>query len=81
MDDEPAGQFGLSDAQYETLITAYELGYFQVPRETTVDELGEELGVSAQSVSERLRRGHEKLVSGALPAAVEEASDEWSGDG
>ncbi len=80
MDDEPAGQFGLSDAQYETLITAYEMGYFQVPREATVDELGEELGVSAQSVSERLRRGHEKLVSGALPAAVEEASDEWSGD-
>lgn len=76
MDDEPGGQFGLTEAQYETLITAYEAGYFEVPRAVTVDELSDELGVSAQSVSERLRRGHEKLIGGALPAAVEEASDE-----
>lgn len=73
MDSEPAPQFGLSDAQYRTLITAYKRGYFRVPRETTVEELADELGVSAQSVSERLRRGHERLIGGALPVEVEEA--------
>lgn len=52
------------------------MGYFHVPRETTVDELGEELGVSSQSVSERLRRAHHNLIDGALPAAVEEASSD-----
>lgn len=72
MESEPSGQFGMSDAQYETLIRAYEEGYFHIPRETTLDELAEALGVSSQAVSERLRRGHQRLISGALPAAVEE---------
>ncbi|WP_135305945.1 helix-turn-helix domain-containing protein [Haloarcula amylovorans] len=76
MESEPAAQFGLSDIQYTTLITAHREGYFEVPRETNVEELAEKFDVSAQSVSERLRRGHEKLISGALPAAVEEASND-----
>ncbi|MBV0926161.1 helix-turn-helix domain-containing protein [Halomicroarcula limicola] len=76
MESEPGTQFGLSEVQYTTLITAHREGYFEVPRETTVEELAEKLDVSAQSVSERLRRGHEKLISSALPTAVEEASDD-----
>lgn len=47
MDDQPAGQYGLTTAQYEALITTCEAGYFRVPYEATVDELG----TSAQSVS------------------------------
>lgn len=73
MDDEPAAQFGLSNAQYRTLVTAYKQGYFRVLRETIVEELADELGVPSQSVSERLRRGHERLIGGALPVEVEEA--------
>jgi hypothetical protein len=72
MDEEPARQFGLSEAQYETLITAHQKGYFEVPRQVTVDDLAEDLGVSAQSISERLRRAHDRLISSALPVAVEE---------
>lgn len=73
MDSEPAGQYGLTEAQYEALVTAYQMGYFEIPQETTVEDLADELGVSAQSVSERLRRGHRKLIGGALPASIEEA--------
>lgn len=76
MNTEEVGEYGLTEAQYEALVTAYQMGYFRVPRETTIDELGDELGISAQSVSERLRRGHQKLVGGALPTAIEETSQD-----
>lgn len=60
------GGFGLSEDQYETLVTAAEQGYFDVPREVTMEELAEQLGISQQAVSERLRRGHRALVDSAL---------------
>lgn len=59
-------QFGLTAAQRETLVTAHEQGYFEVPREATLTELGTVPGVSEQSVSERLRRAHERLVTMAV---------------
>jgi len=53
----------LSEAQEEVLRVAFEQGYFEVPRQTTVDEIASELGISGQAVSERLRRGHRTLVA------------------
>lgn len=50
-------QYGLSAKQREALLTAVEMGYYDVPRETSLSEVADELGVSAQAVSERLRRG------------------------
>lgn len=60
------GGFGLSEDQYDTLVTAAEQGYFDVPRSVTMEELAETLGISQQAVSERLRRGHRALVNSAL---------------
>ena len=73
MDSEPAGQYGLTELQYEALVTAYQMGYFEIPQDTTIEGVADELGISAQSASERLRRGHRKLIGGALPATIEEA--------
>jgi len=53
---------GLTGPQRETLWLAYRRGYFSVPREATASELADELNVSAQAVSERLRRGYARLV-------------------
>ncbi|WP_247000762.1 helix-turn-helix domain-containing protein [Halosolutus gelatinilyticus] len=53
---------GLTDRQDEALRTAYELGYFDIPRRTTLREVASELGVSASSVSERLRRAQTQLI-------------------
>jgi len=53
---------GLTEPQRETLRLAYRRGYFAVPRTVTASELAEELGVSSQAVSERLRRGYARLV-------------------
>ncbi len=64
--DESAGAYGLTPVQLETLVTAYELGYFQVPRAVTVEELATELSVSPSAVSGRLRRGLNALVSNTV---------------
>lgn len=56
----------LTRRQRETLITAYRQGYFDIPRKITLVDLAEELGISDQAVSERLRRGEAKLVGSQL---------------
>lgn len=56
----------LTNLQYETLVTAYRLGYFDVPRKVTMTELADRFGVTQQTVSERLRRGHQQLIMDKL---------------
>lgn len=66
-----AGEVSLTPAQREALSLAYERGYFDVPRRATVVELSEEIGVSDQAISERLRRAQANLaraVVGSDPA-------------
>ena len=57
--DSPAQK--LSQCQYETIELALERGYFDVPRRCTMVELSEELGISDQAVSARLRRAMKAL--------------------
>lgn len=59
-------ELGLTADQRDALATAVRLGYFGVPRETSAEELGEELGISANAASERVRRGTETLIESAL---------------
>ncbi|WP_135363384.1 helix-turn-helix domain-containing protein [Halosimplex halophilum] len=69
-------RYGLTAKQYEALNTAWELGYFEDPRETTLDEVADELGITRQSLSQRLRRGHHALVANTIrvtPLAEEKA--------
>lgn len=65
-DSHRQGQFGLSESQYETLSKAYRDGFYQVPRSVTLEELADQLGVSHQALSERMRRGHGTLIENAL---------------
>lgn len=66
--DARGGASGMTERQREALEAALELGYFEIPRAVSTSELGEELDVSGQAVSERLRR--------ALKTAAETALDE-----
>ena len=61
-----ADAYGLTPKQRETLLVAHEAGYFDVPRTTSLADLGAELGVSAPSVSERLRRAEDRLIRRTL---------------
>lgn len=56
----------LTDAQREALTLAYEHGYFNSPRETTLEELADELGISQQALGSRLQRGNRRLIEQAL---------------
>lgn len=58
----------LTAEQREALLTAFEAGYFSVPRQTTLVELAEALGISDSAVSQRIRRGlHAVLETELLP--------------
>lgn len=60
------GGITLSDKQHEALTSAFETGYYGVPRGMTLQELSDQIGVSHQALSERLRRGHQALISDTL---------------
>ena len=55
-------QFGLTDRQRETLVTAVDAGYLEVPRSCSLAELSDRLDVSSNATSERFRRGVRTLV-------------------
>lgn len=57
----------LTDAQRQTLVAAVERGYYDIPRQVSLAELGEQFGISDQAVSERLRRATRALVTETLP--------------
>ncbi|WP_306058487.1 helix-turn-helix domain-containing protein [Natronococcus wangiae] len=71
--DDPS-QFGLTDAQRRLIVAAYEAGYFDVPRRTTLVELGERFDVSDSAVSQQLRRGLAALVDSTV--RIEARSDD-----
>jgi predicted DNA binding protein len=65
------GQLGLTEKQYEMIMSAYDRGYYAVPRGTNLKELARQLDISHQALSERLRRGHETLVANMLHPEME----------
>ncbi|MFB6171890.1 MAG: helix-turn-helix domain-containing protein [Haloarculaceae archaeon] len=63
--DGPAAT-GLTPAQREALLVAFEEGYFEEPRRTSLEELATLLGISPTAVGGRLRRGTARLVETTL---------------
>jgi predicted DNA binding protein len=72
MNDTRHGLFGLTEEQHETLMMALDEGYYDIPRDSTADDLADGLDISHQAVSERLRRGHRSLVKNALAIGPDE---------
>lgn len=58
----------LTDQQREALVLAFERGYFTEPRETSLEELGESIGISPTAFGGRLRRGMKGLIGMTLVA-------------
>ena len=65
-EESPGEEYGVTEPQRDALCAAFEAGYFEVPRETTLSALAAELDISDQALSARLRRGQANLLERTL---------------
>ncbi|MFC6718357.1 helix-turn-helix domain-containing protein [Natrialbaceae archaeon GCM10025810] len=56
----------LTDEQYDALMAAYEEGYFDEPRDASLEDLADRLDISPTAVGGRIRRGTEQLIRATL---------------
>lgn len=63
-------RFDLSPEQREALVLALRRGYFETPSEASLDDLAEELGISRQALSNRIRLGNQKILEKVLLSSV-----------
>lgn len=61
-DPETVDTTHLTPQQRDGLVTAYEHGYFTEPRETGLEELADEMGLSPTAVGGRIKRGMKTLI-------------------
>ena len=59
-------EFDLTLAQREALMQAVRRGYFKVPRDVTMGTIADDLGISNQAASERIRRGTDSILRAVL---------------
>lgn len=57
----------LTERQLEVVRTAYDLGFYEIPREASTEDVATELGVDPATVSEHLQRAERNLLAEALP--------------
>ena len=70
-EDTPSGhRLGLSEAQREALVLAVRRGYFATPSETSLRELADELDITQQALSNRIRRGNEQVLHNVLVSSA-----------
>lgn len=60
------GQYNVSEKQFDAMLTALELGYFEIPRDATLDDVADALDITSRAASERLRRGQTNLLHNTL---------------
>lgn len=68
-------EYDLTPEQSHALVAALEMGYFAVPREAQIGDLAEELDVSTNAVSERLRRATANLTGNTLTVSIAKSFD------
>lgn len=66
--DDAGGEmsYGLTDEQKAALKIAYEEGYFREPRDISLSEVADVIGLSSTAMSGRLRRGMRNLIAATL---------------
>lgn len=56
----------LTDRQLEVLQTAYDMGFYEVPREASIDDIADEMGLDDGTISEHLQRAERNLLTQQL---------------
>jgi predicted DNA binding protein len=64
--DEPDFVEQMTERQYEALVTAFDLGYYETPRTISFEEVADELDCAPSTANELLRRAEAALVSSVL---------------
>jgi len=59
-------RYELTDKQREALEMAFRYGYFDTPRESTLEQIASELDISQQAFASRLRRGIRQILENTL---------------
>lgn len=67
---ERGHRFDLSPEQREALVLALRRGYFETPSEVSLEDLAEELDITRQALSSRIRRGNQKVLRKVLLSSV-----------
>lgn len=73
--NEDAGgeaSYGLTDEQTTALRLAYDRGYFNEPRDASLQELASDLNLSSTAMSGRLRRGMRNLLAATVAEVGEQ---------
>lgn len=62
--DQHGGVFdpGVTDRQYEAVVTALETGYYELPRQGSLEGIASEMGCSIGTASEHLRKAHRNII-------------------
>lgn len=58
--------FELTESQREALVSAFARGYYDDPREASLEDVADELGITPSAASGRLRRGSAQLIEAIL---------------
>lgn len=69
--------YGVTQPQRETLIRAVQGGYYSIPREMSTQDLADDLGISDQAVTERLRRAIVTLTENTLVAVQDDRDEDF----
>ncbi|RBI63754.1 hypothetical protein DMJ13_04315 [halophilic archaeon] len=59
---------GITPEQHEAIVAVHDAGFFETPRRTSLEAVAERLGISAQALSMRYRRGLDTLLDDVLHA-------------
>ena len=57
----------LTARQYEVIRTAYDMGFYEIPRKASTEDIAAELDLDAATVSEHLQRAERNLLARQLP--------------
>lgn len=64
-------EFQVTEKQHEALTLAYAEGYFNQPRDVTLQELSEKLGVTEPAVLSRLQNGQRNILENTILQSVD----------
>lgn len=57
----------MTDRQMESVLKAYDYGYYSSPREVTTDSIASSIGISRSTYEEHLRKAENKIMEAVIP--------------